>query len=80
MVAKGAGRRRIHQEAGGGRECEAGVGKCQPLRIGWIHSQILLCITQSCVLYPLINQNGKENFKKRVYIHVSLNYFAVQQK
>lgn len=70
MVAKGVGWRRTHQEAGGGSECEAGVGKCQPLRIGWIHSKSLLCITQSCILYPLINHNGKEKVLKRMYIYV----------
>ena len=71
MVAKGVGQRRTHQDAGGGSECEVGVGKCQPLHIGWIHNKVLLNSTENSLQYSTINHNGKEYIIKRMYVCIT---------
>ena len=63
VVTKGEG-------DGGGMEWEFGVSRCQLLYIGWINSKVLLYSTENYVQYPVINHNGKEYFKKNVYIYI----------
>ena len=65
-------------------EGEFRVSGCKLLYIGWTNNKALLYSTKKCIQSSLISQNGKEYFKKNVYICVSVsvcnNHFAVQQK
>ena len=64
MVAKGEG-------AGGGMEWEAGASRCKLLYIEWINNKVLLYSTGNYIQYPMINHNGKEYFKKDIYICIT---------
>ena len=55
---------------GGGMEWEAGISRCELLYIEWINNKVLLYSTENYIQYPMINHNGKEYFKKRMYISV----------
>ena len=57
VVAKGEG-------FGGGMEWEVGASRCKLLYMEWINNKVLLCSTENCIQYPMINHNGKEYFKK----------------
>jgi len=37
--------------------------------IEWIKNKGLLCSTGNYIQYPVINHNGKEYFKKNIYIY-----------
>ena len=50
-------------------EWEFGVSKCRILYMGWISCKVLLYSTDY-IQYPMINRDGKEYFKKRMYIYV----------
>ena len=63
MVAKGKG-------VGGGMEWEFGVSRCELLYIEWINNRVLLCSIENYIQYPMINHNGKEFFKKGMYIYM----------
>ena len=65
--AKGKGR-------GGGRDWEFGISRGKLVYTGWINS------TGNSSQYPEINRNGKESEKEWMWVYVSLNHFAVQQK
>ena len=58
---------------------EIGVSRYKLLYIEWMDNKVLLYSTGNFSQYPVINHNGKE-YKKRMYIYVQLNHFAVQQK
>ena len=60
MVARGKG-------VGGGMEWEVGVSRCKLLYIERIN-KVLLYSTGNCIQYLMINHNGKEYLKKRVYV------------
>ena len=36
----------------------------------WVNSKVLLCSTENCIQYPVINHNGKENEKGSVCVCV----------
>ena len=63
MVAKG--------EAGRERE---GLGLCTGkyalLHLEWINNKVLMYSTGNYIEYPMINHNGKESFKKNIYIYI----------
>ena len=52
-------------------EWEVGVIRYKLLYIGWINNKVLLCSTENYIQYPMINHNGKEYFKKVVYICIT---------
>ena len=58
--------------------------RTQALRIEWRDKKGLLRAAENYIQHPVINHNGKEHFKKSVYMCrttcVELNYLAVQQK
>ena len=54
---------------GGGVDWEFGISRCKLVYIGWIN-KVLLYSTGNYIQYPVINHNGKEYFKKRMYIYV----------
>ena len=64
MVAKG-------EENRGGMDWEFGVSRCKLLYIEWINNKVLL-YTGNYIQYPVINHNGKEYFKKRMYIYIHM--------
>ena len=49
---------------------KVGVSRCKLLYTGWINNKVLLYSTQNYIQYPMIHQNGKEYFLKRMYIYV----------
>ena len=53
---------------GGGMEQEFGVSRCKPIYIEWINNKILLYSTENYIQYPVMNHNGKEYFKKDIYV------------
>ena len=55
---------------GGGMEWEVAVSRCKLLYIEWINDNVLLYSTGNYIQYPVINHNGKEYIKKRMYIYV----------
>ena len=61
VVVKGAG-------VGEGVEWEVGVSICKLLYTEGINNQILLCSTENYIHCPMINHNGKEYLKKKIYI------------
>ena len=63
VFAKGKG-------AGGGMEWEVGVSRCNLLYMEWINNKVLLYSTENHIQNPMINHNGKEYIKKRMYIWV----------
>ena len=64
VVAKGEG-------VGGEMEWEVEVSRCKLLHIEWINNKVLLYSTGNYIQYPMINHNGKEYFKKNVYICIT---------
>ena len=64
MVAKGEG-------VGGGMEWEVGVSRRKLLYIECINNKVLLYSTENYIQYPMINHNGREYFKKNVYICIT---------
>ena len=60
-VAKGVG-------GGGGEDWEFGISRYKLLHIGWMNNKVLLYSTGNYIQSPGINHNGKEYFKKNVYI------------
>ena len=53
----------------GGMEWEVKVSRCKLLYREWINNKVLLYSTENYSQYPMINNNGKEYFKKEC-IHV----------
>ena len=45
---------------GGGMQWEFGISRYKLVYVGWIHNQVLLYSTGSCIQYLVINHNGKE--------------------
>ena len=68
MVAKG-------EEVGRGMEWEVGVSRCKLLYIEWINNKVLLCSTDNCIHYPMMNHNGKE-YLKSVYIYIYIYIYV----
>lgn len=62
-------------------EWECRVSRCKLLCIEGIKNKVLLYSTGNYIQYLMVNHNGKEYFKKNVYIHIHiyLNHFAVQK-
>ena len=74
MIAKGEG-------FGEEMDWEVGVSRCELLYIEWINNKVLLYSTENYIQYPVINDNGKEYFKKEcVYIYIELNHCAIYLK
>ena len=63
MVAKGEG-------VWGRMEWEFGVSRCKLSYIEWINNKVLRYSTGNYIQYPIINHNGKEYIKKRMYMCV----------
>ena len=63
---------------------EVRVSGCKLLYIGWTSNKALLYSTKNCIQYSMMRHNGKEYFKKNVYICVCVctynNHFDVQKK
>ena len=51
-------------------EWEAGISRCQVLYTEWINNKVLLYSTENYIQYPVINHNGKEYKKERIYIYI----------
>ena len=62
MLPKGKG-------GGGGMEWEFGISRCKLLYVGWINNKVLLHIAGNYIQYPVINDNGKEYEKERMYMY-----------
>ena len=54
----------------GGKDWESGISRCKLLYIEWINNRVLLCSIENYIQYPMINHNGKEFFKKGMYIYM----------
>ena len=54
----------------GEMEGEVRVSGCKLLYIGCTNNKALLYSTKNCIQYSMISHNGKEYFKKNVYICV----------
>ena len=65
VVAKGEG-------VGGGMEWEVGVSRRKLLYREWINNKVLQYSTGNYIQYPMINHNGKEHIKKRMYIYICI--------
>ena len=50
-----------------GKVREFGVGGCKLLHLGWISSRVLMDSTRNYIQYPVINHNGKQHKKERMY-------------
>ena len=55
-------------------EWEFGVSRCKLLYIEWINTKVLLCSTGNYIQSPVINYNGKEYFKKDVYMCITESF------
>ena len=55
-------------------EWEFGVSRCKLLYIEWINTKVLLCSTGNYIQSPVINYNGKEYFKKNVYMCITESF------
>ena len=62
MVAKGDGIVRMGWEVL--------VSRCKLFCVGWINNKVLLYSTGNCIQCPMINHNGKEYYKKNLYVYV----------
>ena len=59
------------ERRGGGRmDWEFGISRCKLLYIEWINNKDLLYSTGNYIQYPVINPNGKEYEKEKIYIYV----------
>ena len=59
-------------QRGGGRERD-GLGFCKLLHLEWIDNEVLLLYSiGNYIQSPGINHNGKEYFKKNIYICVCI--------
>ena len=65
MIVKGEG-------DGGGKNWKFGINRCKLLYTRWIHNKVLLYSTRNYIPYPVINHNGKEYKKKRMYIYICI--------
>ena len=48
---------------------EFGISGCKLVYIEWVNNKVLLCRTRNSIPYPVINQNGMEYNKKRMYVY-----------
>ena len=71
MVTQGEG-------AGGGKEREFGIGRCELLCLKQVDSWVLLYSIENYVWYPVIEHNGKEYKKLYIYMY-KLNHFALHK-
>ena len=55
---------------GGGMEWQVGISRCKLLYTECINDRALLYSTGNYIQHPLINHNGKEYFKKNIYIYM----------
>ena len=62
MVAKGKVGR-------GGMDWEFEISRCKLVYTGWINNKVLLYSTGNDIQYPVINHNGKEYEKERIYMN-----------
>ena len=62
MVAKGKVGR-------GGMDWEFEISRCKLVYMGWINNKVLLYSTGNDIQYPVINHNGKEYEKERIYMN-----------
>ena len=53
---------------------ESGVNRFKPLHLEWINNKVLLYDTETYIKFPRINHNGKEYFKKNVYICITESF------
>ena len=51
------------------KDWELVISRCKLLFIGWIDNKVLLYSIGNCILYLVINHNGKEH-EKNIYIHI----------
>ena len=47
---------------------ESEVGRCKLLHLEWINNKVLLYSTRNYIQSPGINHNGREYYKKRLYM------------
>ena len=62
---------------GSGIDWEFGISGCKLLHLEWLKNKVLLYSTGN---YLLEETMMEDNVRKRMYIHVELGHFAVQQK
>ena len=53
---------------GVGMEWEFGVSRCKLSYIEWINNKVLLYSTGNYIQYPVINHNGKDYGRERIYV------------
>ena len=63
-------RRAVAKGQGGGMDLEFGISRCKLLYREWINNKVLLYSKGSYSQHSLTSHNGKEYFKKNVYIYV----------
>ena len=51
---------------------DPGISRCTLLHLEWINNKLLLYSTRNYIQSPGINHNGKEFFKKNIYIHTHI--------
>ena len=54
--------------SGGGKDWDFGISRCKLLYIGWINNKVLLYSTGNYIQYHVINHNGKDYEKEKIYI------------
>ena len=60
---------------GGGLERETVVSRWKLVYMEWTNNKVLLYSTEIYIQYSVINQNGKEYFKRMyLYIYITLPY------
>ena len=52
-----------------GMDSEFGVGRCKLLHLEWINNKVLMYSTGNYTQYPVVNHNGKEYKKERLYVY-----------
>ena len=61
-------RNRNREKRRGGTDRESGISKCKLFHVGWINNKVLLQSTGNYIQYPVINHDGKEYEKERIYV------------
>ena len=51
---------------------EAEVSRCKRVSVEWINNKVLLYSTRNSIQYLVINHDGKQYFKKNVYMNVCM--------
>ena len=57
---------------------EYGIGRCKLLHSEWINNKVLRYSTGNYIQYPMINHNGNEYLKKKLFSNQTKKKFNMQ--